>query len=221
MLPSLRGCDDNDQDMLLFQKRFHTGILDGSITITFRQWEKAHVKPGGRYRVHPVGVVVVDSLERIAIETITEHDAARSGFTGRSELLEYLGRYSESAFLTPESEVWRIVFHHGGEDDRIDQALDGSLTDELFAELQRKLDGYDTRSASGPWTRRTLKVIEKNPRIAASKLAPKLKLDTLPFKANVVKLKKLGLTMSFEVGYEVSPRGRAFMKRDGSPRKRR
>jgi hypothetical protein len=32
------------------------------------------------------------------------------------------------------------------------------------------------------------------------------------FKANVVKLKKLGLTQSFEIGSEISPRGRAYLE---------
>ena len=36
-------------------------------------------------------------------------------------------------------------------------------------------------------------------------------LANTPFKAGVVKLKKLGLTQSFEVGYELSPKGRAFL----------
>jgi hypothetical protein len=49
-------------------------------------------------------------------------------------------------------------------------------------------------------------------RIAASKLAASLGRETLPFKEDVRKLKRLGLTQSFEVGYEVSPRGRVVMK---------
>ena len=62
-----------------------------------------------------------------------------------------------------------------------------------------------------PWTRETLRLIAKHPRIAASKLAAKVERETLPFKVDVRKLKKLGLTQSFEVGYEISPRGRAFL----------
>ena len=54
-------------------------------------------------------------------------------------------------------------------------------------------------------------LIAKHPRIAASKLAAKLERETLPFKVDVRKLKKLGLTQSFEVGYELSPRGRAYL----------
>jgi hypothetical protein len=43
----------------------------------------------------------------------------------------------------------------------------------------------------------------------------------MEFKADVVKLKKLGLTQSFEVGYELSPRGRSYwdkVKRSRRPK---
>lgn len=78
--------------------------------------------------------------------------------------------------------------------------------------LREKLRGMDARSADGAWTKKAMKLIAKNTRIAASKLAPEMKRQTLPFKADVVKLKKLGLTQSFEVGYELSPRGRALVE---------
>jgi len=59
-------------------------------------------------------------------------------------------------------------------------------------------------------------LIEESPRTAASRLAPQLGRETRPFKADVRKLKKLGLTLSFEVGYEISPRGRAFLDQRGA-----
>jgi hypothetical protein len=46
---------------------------------------------------------------------------------------------------------------------------------------------------------------------AARILAKKLDRQRDPFKVDVRKLKRLGLTQSFEVGYEISPRGRAFL----------
>jgi hypothetical protein len=36
--------------------------------------------------------------------------------------------------------------------------------------------------------------------------------ERLEFKRDVRKLKELGLTLSLEVGYELSPRGRAFVR---------
>ena len=106
-----------------------------------------------------------------------------------------------------------MQLHFGGDGDRVQGALEDDLLPEDVALIAKKLAGFDERSPTGAWTKKTLEVIAKNPRIAASKLAPKLKLETQPFKANVVKLKKIGLTQSFEVGYELSPRGKAFVAR--------
>ena len=61
-----------------------------------------------------------------------------------------------------------------------------------------------------PWTQKTLAADPKQPRIAASKLAATLGRETLPFKADVRKLKKLGLTQSSRSATNL-PRGRAFM----------
>ena len=40
---------------------------------------------------------------------------------------------------------------------------------------------------------------------------PRSGRETLPFKRDVRKLKELGLTRSLPVGYEISPRGRAYL----------
>lgn len=71
----------------------------------------------------------------------------------------------------------------------------------------------DERSSHGPWTAAALDLIARSPRTAASRLARVLRRETRSLKADVVKLKKLGLTQSLEVGYELTPRGRAFLKR--------
>ena len=39
-----------------------------------------------------------------------------------------------------------------------------------------------------------------------------MKMERLAFKANVRKLKELGLTESLEVGYRISPLGKAFLQ---------
>src|SRR5262249_43537378 len=82
------------------------------------------------------------------------------------------------------------------------------LTREDVDAIRRRLARLDAR---GPWTRRTLALIARRPRVAASQLAKKLGRETLPVKVDVRKLKRLGLTQSFEVGYEVSPRGKAYL----------
>jgi hypothetical protein len=201
--------------MLLFKKAFHAGLTSGTITLTFRRWEKPHVRAGGRYRCHPIGVLEVDRLDQVVVKDITAGDARRAGFASRELLVDYLAELGPLDGTTP---LYRVELHHGGDGDRVEIALDDNVSDEQAAELQKKLDRLDRDRA---WTRETLAIIKKHPRVAASKLAAKLGRETLPFKVDVRKLKRLGLTQSFEVGYEISPRGQAFLERTAHARRRR
>lgn len=193
--------------MLLFQKRFHAGLVSGAVRLTFRQWNKPLVKAGGRYRVHPIGVVEVDGLSQVPLRGITDADAQLAGFASRDELLAFMAPVAKTP-LTPSTPVFRVELHHAGDGDRVSLALEDDLTPDDVRAIEARLAKLDAKTR---WTRKVLSLIEKHPRVAASKLAPHLKQETLPFKANVVKLKKLGLTQSFEVGYELSPRGRRFL----------
>jgi hypothetical protein len=202
--------------MLLFQKRFHAGLKDGTVTLTFRRWNKPHVKPGGRYRVHPIGVVEVSGVTEVPLSAVPERDARAAGFAGVAEMKAWLEAPPRTRHDSPPREpladdtlLYRVALRHAGEDDRVPIALEDRLSEgdvEAIAERLRRLD------AKGRWTRATLSLIARFPRVAASKLARKVSRETLPFKVDVRKLKRLGLTMSFEVGYEISPRGKAFLR---------
>jgi hypothetical protein len=192
--------------MLLFKKPFHEGLVNGTITVTFRRWEKPHVRAGGRYRCHPIGVLEVEDVRSVTVGTIGADDAKKAGFPSLEDLLAYLG---ELGPLDDSTAVYRVALHHGGDGDRVALALVDTLTAEDVRDISAKLAKLDGKK---PWTRKTLSLIENHPRVAASKLAPKLGRETPDFKANVVKLKKLGLTQSFEVGYEIAPRGRAYLE---------
>ncbi len=195
--------------MLLFQKRFHAGLTSGEVTVTFRRWEKPRVKVGGRYRCHPIGVLEVDRLDKVAVRDITPKDARLAGFPSKDALLEYLS-FGGEAEVTPATELYRVQLHHGGDGDRVPLALEAELSEDDVAEIRERLRRLD---ADGRWTRKTLSLIAANPQVAASQLAKKVRRETEPFKVDVRKLKKLGLTQSFEVGYELSPRGKAFLAR--------
>jgi hypothetical protein len=190
---------------LLFKKRFFAGLLDGSVTLTFRRWQKPHVRAGGRYRTHPIGVLEVDGVGLVAARDVTDADAVRAGFGSGAELLAHL---SELGPLEPSSPLYRVEFHHGGEGDRVALALEDAHTPDDVAAIAARLAKLDGRR---PWTMETLRLIRRRPRIAASKLAKSVGREKLPFKEDVRRLKRLGLTQSFEVGYEVSPRGRAWL----------
>jgi hypothetical protein len=202
--------------MLLFQKRFLAGLVDGSITLTFRQWPTARVKVGGRYRVHPIGVVEVSGVDRTRVGEITEAEARRAGFSDRAELLAYLKPAAKGPF-GPRTELFRIELRHAGDGDWVAGSRDDKLSTDDIAEIDARLARLDQQR---PWTRDTLTLIAKHPRTAAAELAAQLGREKLSFKADVVKLKKLGLTQSLEVGYELSPRGAAYWKVAGRRRKK-
>lgn len=192
--------------MLLFERRFHAPIVRGELTVTFRKWDRAKVKPGGRYRCHPIGVLRVDAVERVRLGAVRRAEARRAGFDDAAALRVYLARFGAS----PDDDVTKVTFTHEGDGDRTDQALDDRLTPDDVAALTTALTALDARSRGGPWTRATLALVAQQPRVAASRLAAQLGRETAPFKADVTRLKRLGLTISFEVGYELSPRGRAY-----------
>ena len=63
-----------------------------------------------------------------------------------------------------------------------------------------------------------MELIERCPATLAADIAHSIGREKLPFKADVRKLKELGLTESLEVGYRLSPRGRAYLERTrGAP----
>jgi hypothetical protein len=77
--------------------------------------------------------------------------------------------------------------------------------------LRERLRRLDAR-ATEPWTFRVLELIETHPALRAADLCKKAEQERVPFKINVRKLKALGLTESLEVGYRLSPRGRALLQ---------
>jgi hypothetical protein len=175
-------------------------IRSGEIDLAFRRWDRPRVLVGTKMRTS-VGLIEVVSVDRV--RTVTKADAARAG-APRDELLRLM------AAKEPKP-IWRVGLRYAGEDPRI--ALRGK--DELTAEertvLLERLDRLDRASRNGPWTRGVLALIEANPARRAPDLAAELDRETLSFKRDVRKLKELGLTESLEVGYRLSPRGKALL----------
>ena len=71
---------------MVFTKRLREGIRRGRIRCTIRIWKGLHVKVGGRYPMDD-GHVVVDSIQPIEIDDITDDLARESGFEDADDLL--------------------------------------------------------------------------------------------------------------------------------------
>lgn len=181
---------------MLFPNRMHPGLRDGSIDLTFRNWSRPQAKVGGRYHTG-AGDLVVESIEPVGAGQISDADARRAGFTDAAALRRELR-------WTDDMTVRRIAFHR--EDPS--STPPPSFVDEV---IDQRLDRLDARSPSGAWTRTTLELIGRKPAVRAGDLAAELGRERLAFKADVRKLKRLGLTESLDVGYRLSTRGRAHL----------
>jgi len=195
---------------VLFQARFWPLVADGSVTVTFRRWRRRQVIAGHRYRTghRIVGriMIEVDDVREVDPASITDADARRAGFPDAETLIGQLRG-------EPELPVYRIAFHVVDEPDpRSVLAASAELSIADREEIDRRLDRLDRASKAGPWTRAVLEVIAARPATRAADLAAGFGRETQPFKNDVRKLKNLGLTESLEVGYRLSPRGRAYLE---------
>ena len=189
---------------MLFQTRFWAGLADGSITLTFRRWDRARVKAGRSYR-SPAGILDVTTVEVVDPDLITDDEASAAGFPDAASLVADLPG-------DPDNPTFRIAFTLSTRPDpRAELAAEAELTDEDVAEISRRLDRLDRASSHGPWTRETLHLIADRPAERAPDLAASVGRERDPFKLDVRKLKNLGLTQSLPVGYRLSPRGRAYL----------
>lgn len=189
---------------MLFEKRFWDGIADGSITATFRRWKKPQAAAGRTNRT-PAGIVDVLSVDIVAMHEITDDDAIAAGYPDAISLVADLRG-------GPGDAVYRIRFRIAVRPDPREElastsSLDAAEVDGIAARLAR----LDRASSTGPWTDATLRLIAANRAVRAGDLAPRLNRETPPFKLDVRKLKNLGLTLSLGTGYEISPRGAAYL----------
>jgi hypothetical protein len=176
-------------------------IVSGEVDLAFRTWSRPMHVAGGRQRTR-VGVVEFVSVDRVEPADLTAEDAARAG-TDLAALLAFLGR--------KEGDVYRIGVRFAGADERVALRAKRPGSREIATVLER-LAEMDRRSHHGPWTREHLELIEARPAELAETIAASIGREKKPFKADVRRLKELGLTESLPVGYRLSPRGRAVLK---------
>ncbi|MBL8960381.1 MAG: ASCH domain-containing protein [Gemmatimonadetes bacterium] len=192
---------------MLIRRQQLDAIREGRVTLQFRRWKRPTVKAGGTLTT-AVGVLSIHTVDVVALETITRQDAKAAGYDSLDELRAHLTAKDEGL-------VYRVSLAFAGADPRIAlRAKTALATDERDA-LEAKLARLDANSRQGPWVRQTLALIRANPGMYSGDLADQLGFERLWLKAQIRKLKALGLTESLEVGYRLSPRGEALLKSPG------
>ena len=194
---------------MLLKRETLKGIEDGAISLAFRRWRRPTVKAGGTL-LTSIGQLAIEAVDLVSLKGITESEATAPGFPDleslRSQLLQ-----------RAEGDVYRVRLSQVGPDPRIALRNEVPASEELELIVER-LERLDSRGASGPWTTRVLELLRDRPGERAADLAGDFGMQRAAFKANVRKLKGLGLTESLTVGYRLSPRGDAILRRLGEKR---
>jgi biotin operon repressor len=187
-----------------FEPRLRKGLHDGSITVAFRRWRRSQVVAGHQYRTGQ-GMVLAEAVDVIAPDDITPQLARAAGFpdvqAARADLRG-----------DPELPLYCVRFRAlDGPDPRDELAATAALTEAEAAAIAGRLARMDAASKRGPWTAAVLAEIAARPAVSSVYLAETLDWERFDFKLHVRRLKALGLTISLDVGYRLSPRGAAYL----------
>jgi biotin operon repressor len=189
-----------------FEQRLRQGLRDGSITVAFRRWRRVQVVAGHQYRTGD-GLVVAESVDTVTPADITPALARGAGFASVEAAVADLRG-------DPDLPLYCIRFRPAkGPDPRDELAGTADLSDDDVRAISKRLARMDAASKRGPWTTTVLEQIASQPAVSSALLAPELGWDRPDYKLHVRRLKELGLTISLDVGYRISPRGAAYLAR--------
>ncbi len=187
-----------------FEPRLRKGLHDGSITVALRRWRRSQVVAGHQYRTGQ-GMVQAEAVDVITPADITPELALAAGFPDvQAAVADLRG--------DPELPLYCVRFRAlDGPDPRDELAATAALTDDEAAAITARLARMDATSKRGPWTAAVLAEIAERPAVSSVYLAQTLVWERFDFKLHVRRLKALGLTISLDVGYRLSPRGAAYL----------
>ncbi len=189
---------------MLFKQKTLEGIKAGNISLAFRKWKKSAAKAGGKMKT-ALGIIEILDVVEVNEKDLKSADALNSGFTNLEELLVTLREIKEGT-------IYKIKLRYSSVDPRIELRKNDAITQAEFEKTHNKLKSLDKHSKQGSWTLEILNAIQSNPHLRAADLSKIVNHEKDWLKINIRKLKNLGLTISHEVGYELSPRGKAFLK---------
>ncbi len=187
--------------MVTFRREDRARVAAGEITVTFRLWKSAKVKAAKQYRTG-IGALEVEDVQVMPAGMISKRDVPRSGCRDVRSIWELAGEHTGTP-VGRDTLLYRVQFRFLG---NVAPSSPRAAILDLDA-LAKRLSGMDARSTRGPWTLQVLRLIEGGPHVPARILAAEMGWETLDFKTRVRRLKALGLTISHDVGYELSGLG--------------
>ncbi|SFB86356.1 hypothetical protein SAMN05421747_101577 [Parapedobacter composti] len=190
---------------MLFRGAHLQGIKSGEITMAFRKWQKVSVKSGSLLHTS-VGLLEIGKIEAVNENDITDKDAVQAGFVDKKQLLKSFNHNSTGT-------IFKISVRYHAEDPRIKLREQTGLSEQQFEDLKDRLERLDRYSKQGYWTQKVLLTIKNNPNLHAIGVAELTGFEKEWLKLNIRKLKNLGLTISHNIGYEISPLGSEYLSK--------
>jgi hypothetical protein len=187
---------------MLFTAATLRGLAEGRVSFTYRRWEVVRPKVGSRFTTS-AGVVEVTSITAADEQQLTAQDATEAGFDSVADLVKWCRAKGQG-------DLYQVGIVLAGPDPRVALRGQSALDPTDVVALNSKLDRMD-RAAEQPWTRSTLRQIERLPGVVSTELAAEAGQERRAYKLRVRRLKTLGLTESLERGYRLSPRGQAYL----------
>ena len=150
-------------------------------------------------------MVEVESVDMVEPFSVDVAQAREAGYASVGELLASLRG-------DPALPLYRVRLRRiDGPDPRDELAHVTRLTEADVAAITARLARMDSSSSRGPWTGAVLALIADRPGVVSTVLAEAMGWERQDFKLHVRRLKELGLTLSLDVGYRLSPRGESYV----------
>ncbi len=184
---------------MLFKQQHLDGIRSGTISLAFRKWKRVAAKEGSLIKTS-IGLVEITGITTIPLHKITNKDALAAGFNSIKELTTMLN-------MVTEGDIYRIGVRYHSADPRIQLREQTALSPTALDTLRQRLERLDRSSKEGPWTIAVLQAIKAHPLLRAVDLGVVTGKEKEWLKLHIRKLKNLGLTISHDTGYTLSPLG--------------
>ncbi|KAA2245447.1 ASCH domain-containing protein [Chitinophaga agrisoli] len=184
---------------MLFKQHHLDGIRSGTISLAFRKWKRAAARAGSLIKTS-IGLVEITDITVIPLNKITNKEAVAAGFNSIKALTAMLN-------MVTEGEIYRIGVRYHSDDPRIQLREQTALSDADLDTLRKRLERLDRSSREGPWTVSVLNAIKAHPLLRAVDLGVVTGKEKEWLKLHIRKLKNLGLTISHDTGYTLSPLG--------------
>ncbi|UCG78008.1 MAG: hypothetical protein JSV21_10670 [Nitrospirota bacterium] len=198
--------------MIEFTRKYHEGVKEGKITLTFRPWDTLRVLRGKIYRAYNLGLLKVHDVDFRQLASVTLEEAKRCGYANMDEFRDDFEALAGREVAFDFERCVRIEFSFIGEDiENYKKAMGDVKDSEIFniKEMLLKLEQKGTKQ----WAIKALQVLKKKETVMPKEMEKPLKLSAEKVKQNMKKLKELNLVMSDNrTGYYITPLGMKILK---------